>query len=165
MRAFVLRRMFARPWLWSAATGLLLASAVLGWAGGPGFGAGAAVAGLAFLLAFIVALWRAHFVHTVGRFRSMDPPSARLVFGEHDLTVTSNLGSSTIIWSSFEELWELDDAWLLFLAPNQFMTLPMAGLPETVRDHVRARVVPKRRDRPARPDQRQPKRSRIGRAR
>lgn len=143
VRAFVTRRMLARRWLWLATIGLLLTSAVLGWVSGPDFGTGAAVAGLAFLLALVAAIWRAHFVNTVGRFRSMDPPSARVIFGDHDLTVASNLGSSTIPWSSFEELWELDDMWLLFLAPNQFMTLPMAGLSETVRNHIRARVAPK----------------------
>ncbi len=156
VRAFVWRRLLARGWLWSAAIGLLLASAVLGWAGGPGFGTGAAVAGLVFLLAVVAAIWRAHFLNTVGRFRALDPPSARVAFGERELTVTSNLGSSTIPWSRFEEVWERDDAWLLFLAPSQFMTLPVADLPETVRDHIRARVIPKRSDRPAPPDRRQP---------
>ena len=136
--------MLARRWLWLATIGLLLTSAVLGWASGRRFGAGAAVAGLTFLLAFVATIWRAHFVNTVGRFRSMDPPSARVVFGDHNLTVASNLGISTVPWSSFKELWDLDDAWLLFLTPNQFMSLPMAGLPETVRNHIRARVTPKR---------------------
>lgn len=109
---------------------MLLASLALGEWTGPSFATGLALASLVFLAALVGAVWRAHFVNTVGRYRAMDPPTARLTFGAATMTVASNLGSSTLPWSSIVAVWQIDGAWMLFLAPNQFMTLPTTGLSE-----------------------------------
>ena len=128
VRAFVWRRLVRRGWLWLATCALLLASLSLGWWTGPGFAAGVALAGLVSLFAFVAAVWYAHFTNTVGRFRAMDPPTARFSFGDADMTVASNLGTVTLPWSSVMARWNIEGAWVLFLAPSQFVTLPTAGL-------------------------------------
>ena len=142
VRTYIRRRVLRRGWLWLAAAGLLLASLAAGWTGGAPFIAGLAVAALAFLALFVAALWRAHLANTLGRFRAMDPPTAEAVFGPDGMTVSSNLGSSTMPWSSFVEVWELEDAWLLFPAPNHFVTLPASALSPEVRVFLRSRLPP-----------------------
>ncbi len=140
VRVFVWRRLLRRGWLWLAAVGLLLVSVVLGWWTGPSFAAGLALASLVFLAVFVAAVWRAHFANTIGRFRAMDLPTARFKFDAAAMTVSSNLGASTLPWSSFTAVWEIDGAWMLFLAPNQFMTLPTAGLCDEAQAFLRTRL-------------------------
>ena len=140
VRVFVSRRLLRRGWLWLAAATLLLTSLFLGWWTGPTFAAGWALASLVFLAAFVTAVWRAHFANTVGRYRAMDPPTARFTFDAAAMTVASNLGESTLPWSSFTAVWETDGAWMLFLAPNQFMTLPTADLCAEAQAFLRTRL-------------------------
>lgn len=140
VRVYVWRRLLRRGWLWLAAAGLSLASLALGWWTGPSFAVGLASASLVFLAAFVTAVWRAHFANTVGRFRAMDPPTARFTFGTTTMTVASKLGASTLPWSSIVAVWEIEGAWMLFLAPNQFMTLPTAGLSPEVQASLRTRL-------------------------
>ena len=70
----------------------------------------------------------------------MDPPTARFTFDAAAMTVASNLGESTLPWSSFTAVWEIDGAWMLFLAPNHFMTLPTADLCVEAQVFLRTRL-------------------------
>ena len=139
VRVFVSRRVLRRGWLWVAA-GLLLTSLVLDWLTGPSFAAGWALASLVFLVALVAAVWRAHYTNTVGRYRAMDPPTARFTFDAAAMTVASSLGESTLPWSSFTAVWDIDGAWMLFLAPNQFMTLPTTDLCAEAQAFLRTRL-------------------------
>jgi hypothetical protein len=81
VRLFVWRAaMRRRGWLWLAAIALLGISLVWGWwSGEPSWMFGANLAAIAFVPLFFLILWRAHFINTVGRFRSMASPSAEVI--------------------------------------------------------------------------------------
>ena len=133
VRTFVWRSVLRRRELWLSAIALLAIGIALGCLGAPSFLTGLDVAALGFLAVFVAAVWRAHLANTLGRFRAMAPPEADVTFGETSMTVASNLGSATLPWSSFVQVWELPGFWMLFVAPNQFITLPLDTLaPEVV---------------------------------
>ena len=142
VRTYVWRSMGRRGWLWGLALGLLGLATVLSlWLGQP-FGAGFGVAGILMVLAFVAAVWRAHFVNTVGRFRALDPPEADVTVLPDALAIRSSQGAVTLPWGRFTAVWPLPDCWMLFLAPNQFMTLPTAELPPGMLAALRERLPP-----------------------
>ena len=65
---------------------------------------GALAATLAFAGAALVAIYVAHHRHTVGRFRQMRTPEARLSYDEAQFTIASELGSTTFPWSAITEV-------------------------------------------------------------
>jgi hypothetical protein len=63
--------------------------------------------------------------NTVGRFRQMRVPEATLSCADDSFTVTSELGSVTMPWSSITEVWRRPRFWLLLFSHSQFITLPL----------------------------------------
>ncbi len=59
---------------------------------------GAVGACLLFVVLAFVAGYIAHHRNTVGRLRRMTNPQARLVFGDRDVSISSDLGSATLLW-------------------------------------------------------------------
>lgn len=139
VRLFVRRRLLRRPWLCLCAV-LLAAGVALDLDEGPSFVTGVCASGLIFLGASVAAVWRAHLADTLGRFRAMDPPEADVAFGDAATTVASNLGSATLPWSRFVEVWERPGFWMLFLASNQFITSPLDALTPEVLDFVPSKL-------------------------
>lgn len=91
-------------------------------------------------LVFLAAVWRAHFANTVGRFRAMATPEARFTLDDDNLTVAAEGTSSAMPWSAIKEVWERPDAWMVFLAPNQFFLLPLDGAPPDALGFFRAKT-------------------------
>lgn len=140
VRVFMWRRVLRRPKLVLLAVLLLTTSVTLAILDGPDFFTGVTTALLAFLALFLLFLWRAHLKNTVGRYHAMDPPEADLLFTASSFTATSNLGTTTLPWSTFTEVWELPGFWMIFHAEAQFLTLPLETLePETLA-FLRARL-------------------------
>lgn len=127
-------------WLWIGAPLGLIAGLVAYWDDGPPELNGACAAVLILLPLFLLFIWRAHFKNTVGRFRSLDSPEADMVLDEAGLGVTSSLGAMTIPWSRFTEVWELPGFWMLFLSRAQFITLPLATVPEDAIGFLRGKL-------------------------
>ena len=127
VRTFVIRRAM-KSWLGIAAAALSIAGLLLWLEGSADLQLGFVLASLLFLGAFVVAVWRSHIASTVGRFRALDPPEADMIATDGDVTFNSALGSATLPWTRFTEVWELDDCWMLFTAPTQFNVLPLAAL-------------------------------------
>ena len=140
VRVFVWRSLRRMGAVWMLAIMLVLAGMVVAAWLGDGFIAGFGAAALLFAAVFIGAMWRAHFVQTVGRFRKLDPPEATLILGASSFTVRSSQGASTIPWPRIVEGWALPDCWMLFLATNQFLTIPTADLPPDMLAMLRARL-------------------------
>jgi uncharacterized protein (DUF58 family) len=130
-----------RGWLGLTALALIGISLALGWwNGAPSWVFGVNIAAIAIVPLLFLVLWRAHFVNTVGRFRSMASPSAEVIFRDQDITISSDLGSATLPWTRFIDVWETPEFWMMFLAPNQFITLPVANLSEEALAFLRARL-------------------------
>ena len=93
---------------------------------------GALVATLLFAAVFFVTLYAVHFRNSVGKFRQLKVPEATMLCDEEKFTITSELGSVTLPWSSITEVWRYPRFWLILFGPAQFSTLPLDCLdPET----------------------------------
>lgn len=78
-------------------------------------------------------VWRSHFLNTVGKFRSMTRLHADFAFRDRDVTMTSELGSMTLPWTCFIDVWETPEFFMLFLERDQFITLPSRDMSEEIR--------------------------------
>lgn len=92
----------------------------------------------------IVAIFITHYRHTLARFRRLKAPTATLVADCEQLTVTSDLGSSTIAWRVISEVWQFPEFWLVMFSRSQFMTLPLEGLSSELREFILERVAESR---------------------
>jgi hypothetical protein len=135
-------RSVVRPhgWLWLCAVLLLVVSFIAGLNSESPALSGIGVAAVIVIFVFFVAIWRAHFVRTVGTFRAMTSPEADVVLRDADITITSTLGSVTLPWRRVIKVWEATGFWMLFLAPNQFITLPLDSLSPDLLRFVRSKL-------------------------
>jgi hypothetical protein len=97
-------------------------------------------AALLFSAAMIAAVYHVHRANAMRRLADMGAPTAILTAGADSFTVMSGAGSSTLPWSAIREVWQLERCWLLLLSKAQFMTLPLATVPEEMRRFIAARV-------------------------
>lgn len=95
-----------------------------------------------FIAISFLVLRRAWRSQAVERLRRMGEPVATFTLTDEAISVTSGIGSSSTPWRFIVDVWETQRFWLLFQAPNQFFTLPTAGVPDEalafVREQVRA---------------------------
>ena len=123
--------------LFFIACGLLVVClAYLLWLGDRGWAVGAFATGLAFLGIFFLIIYLAHRRNTLGRFRQMRSPEATLAYDDERFTLTSELGSATMPWSSITEVWRFPRFWLLLFSRSQFVTLPLDSLDEHTKDFI-----------------------------
>ena len=104
--------------------------------GDRGWFVGAMVSFLVFVCVFLALIYVAHFRNTIGRFREMRNPEATLSLHEAHFTVTSELGSATMPWSSITEIWHHPRFWLILFSRSQFSTLPLDCLSEEARAFI-----------------------------
>ena len=90
----------------------------------------------------LLSAYAVRYRDSVGRFRRMKNPKARFIIRDADLTVVSDLGSSTVPWSAITELWQFPRFWILLFSGASFVTLPTEGLSESVLSFVRSKVAP-----------------------
>ena len=141
VRLFVWRgAMRRRGWLWLVAVMLTMFGIAGSYSGGPSWVLAIDIAAIALVPLFFLLVWRVHFANTVGKFRSMASPTAEFIFREQDMTVSSELGATTLPWGRIIEVWETPEFWMMFLTPSQFITLPVADLPEQALALVRSRL-------------------------
>ncbi len=136
------RRVLRRAWLWLLAVSLMLAGSIFSWLTGSYLLATALGAVLLAAVLVLATLWRAHFANTIGKYRRMRPPEAHFTFRDDGMDITSSLATATVFWPSFLEVWELPDCWMLFAAPNQFITLPILELPPATLTFIRTHCPP-----------------------
>ena len=70
----------------------------------------------------------------------MQDPVATLQLDDDALTVTSELGSTSLRWSAVSEVWRFPAFWLVLVSKSQFMTLPIASVSPETRTFLVARV-------------------------
>ncbi|MHC5540533.1 YcxB family protein [Singulisphaera rosea] len=98
------------------------------------------MATVVFVGIFLVMIYVSHFRQTIGRFRRMRTPMATMAYDEENVCLTSELGSSTIPWSSITEVWKHPRFWLLLISPSTFVTLPLDCLEEQDRDFITRKI-------------------------
>ena len=97
--------------------------------------------GAVLVLAMLVAgLYLLHYRQGLARLRRMGSRTATLELTEAALRVTSDAGSFSAAWSTFPDLWQFPEFWLLIIGRGQFMTLPLAGLSPEARAFIASHV-------------------------
>jgi hypothetical protein len=92
-------------------------------------------------VAMVAAIYFVHYANAIRKFKDMGAPQATLSTSESSFTVVSGAGSSTLPWSSVTEVWKLKRCWLLLFSKAQFITLPLACVPDEMRAFVLQRIV------------------------
>jgi hypothetical protein len=110
------------------------------WQGDRSWLVGALATVLFFSLGFAALLYLVHYRNALNKLRSMPSKRATFVVEEAQFSVTSELGSSTLPWSSVQALWRTPNCWLLLFSKAQFITLPLACLSEEMRQFIAQRI-------------------------
>jgi hypothetical protein len=70
----------------------------------------------------------------------MKAPVGQFMLTEETFTVSTELGSSTLPWSSIESLSEQDGFWLLYTSPTSALTVPVATIETTALDFLKQKI-------------------------
>ncbi|RYG96027.1 MAG: YcxB family protein [Alphaproteobacteria bacterium] len=90
--------------------------------------------------AFVVAIYAVHYRNAIQKFRDMGSPRATFRASDNSFTVSSDLATSTVPWSTVTQIWKFKNCWLLLFSKAQFMTLPLASVPQDMQVFVLERV-------------------------
>lgn len=56
------------------------------------------------------------------------------------IEIETEAGATSLPWTTFSELWKLERCWLLFLAHNNFITLPTDDVTSGTLETIEARL-------------------------
>jgi hypothetical protein len=87
-----------------------------------------------------LAVYVTHYRNSMGKFREMSQPTAELVADQDAITLSSERGSSALKWELVKEVWRFETVWLLLFSKAQFVTLPLADVPEPMQGFILERV-------------------------
>lgn len=96
------------------------------------------------LVVFLVAAWRAYIRHSLERLSRMKNPVARVIADDEQLTITSDLGSSTLPWTTFTEWIDGPDSIYLKAGKGAMINLPIDGVAQGALQFIRARIAAQR---------------------
>ncbi len=117
-------------WLGLVAVAMVCVSmAVLLWLGDRSWAVGAIGITLLVFVIVIVAIWIWRRQEMRAKLAAIPNRSGVVMVNDDTLSIALHSATTTMPWSSITEVWKLKDCWLLFLAPNNFVTLPTAGVP------------------------------------
>ena len=91
-------------------------------------------------IAMSIAVYVVHFNNGMAKLRAMGEPVATLRVSDSEISFESGAGSGSLPWRAITEVWKLPHIWLLMMSKAQFVTLPLDGVDEVVRDFILDRV-------------------------
>jgi hypothetical protein len=98
------------------------------------------ILGLGFVMS--ASVYVIHYRNSLAKFRELKDAEANFQADEQSFSVESNIGKSTLHWTSVKEVWKFQDVWLLLFSKAHFSTLPVANLypdlQQLIIDSVRA---------------------------
>ena len=134
-------------WRRTVGTRFLVALALLAcflafllWRGDRSWFVGAYAAFLFLGLTFVLLVYVVHMRNALSKLRRMGAPVAQLSLEEASFTISSGLGSTTLPWSAVSEVWRYPSFWLLLFSKAQFVTIPLASVPEEAQAFLLGRV-------------------------
>ncbi len=80
------------------------------------------------VLAFLGLVYVARLQAAEGFFDKANDPTVTLSFTDEGVKTDSDVGSSELKWSVFDELLKFPDVWLLVYAKSGYITLPVSQL-------------------------------------
>ena len=143
LRAYVARAMLSGRGGLSIAAGVLVVAALTmrialrDWT----FVTGVLVGLVAAILAMVVAVYFAHWRGMRTKLARMTRREATFRLADEDIAIEADSGSTRMPWATFKDVWRF----VLMLAINQVVTLPLGGAPQGALDFISAKVVPSRR--------------------
>jgi hypothetical protein len=141
--ADAVRSFWLRAVGYGGAVAIVLMLAFLAWRiadGDSSWVVGVVALGLLISIAMPIALYVVHYRNSMGKLREMKQPVAELVADDEAITLSSDLGSSTLKWQGVTEVWRFRSFWLLLISKSQFVTIPLDGIPESMQSFVLDRV-------------------------
>ena len=119
----------------------LIAAAVFLVASEPGSWLAGLVSGaVAVLILLLIGLYLLHYRQGMAKLARMGQPHAVLQLTELELHVSSQGGTFSTPWSTFTNLWQFADFWLIVIGKGQFMTLPLADLTDEAQAFIASRI-------------------------
>jgi len=91
-------------------------------------------------LAFLGFIGWSHWRGMREKLRTMTNPQAAVHLGDDDIAIEADTGSTRVKWTTIKDVWRLKKVWLLMLARNQFITLPLVGVPGDALAFITAKV-------------------------
>ncbi len=91
-------------------------------------------------IGFAVTLYLVHYRSSMAKFQGLSSGQATLAVTDGTLSLSSELGSSTLPWSAVKEVWQFEGVWLLLFSKAQFVTLPVPALSAEVQSFVLQKV-------------------------
>ncbi len=85
---------------------------------------------------FALMLYIVHFRRSISKFRRLEKPEGLLELAADKMSLTADTGLVNLRWDSITEIQRYPEAWLVFLAPGQFVTLPTADLTNDARSFI-----------------------------
>jgi hypothetical protein len=110
------------------------------WCGDRSWRVGALGAVLLFGLAFVSLLYLVHLRNTLAKLRAMSSTNAAMALSEASITMSSDLGITTLQWSTVTAVWRYPSFWLLLFSRAQFVTLPLASISAEAQAFIVRRV-------------------------
>ena len=95
---------------------------------------------LLFSVVIPVAVLVAHYRRSMGRLAAMRPPEAQLVLSQDRFSLESKTIRSSVSWSTITRVLCYPHFWLLLVSRSQFITLPLATVPEAAKAFLLERV-------------------------
>lgn len=138
-------RRFVSGMGWSGLLAFVITAAVFFWLLARGERSWTVVAIGVVLLVFTVlfpVLWWTQHAAMRKKLEALPSRKAEISLDSESITIASEAGSARLSWQGFEEVWKYQDFWLLFLAPNNFVTLTVDGVPQEALDAIEARLPP-----------------------
>lgn len=89
---------------------------------------------------FLAVVYVAHLWHGMATLRAMGDQQATLAIDGGGIMVASGAGEAKLPWSRVYEVWCYPDFWILLFSRTQFMTLPLANLPESMQTEILERM-------------------------
>lgn len=144
----LLREAIAGFWRRSVGLGLMIALPVVAtllgvllFLGDRSWVVGAVGAALLGCTTVVGAIYIVHYRSAMRKFRGLGSTRATFRATDDSFTVSSAAGTSTLPWSSVTEIWKLQNCWLLLFSGSQFITLPLANIPEDARTFIVENVI------------------------
>jgi hypothetical protein len=128
---------------WKALLTMVALMAVLAWeihSGNRSWMVGAFGTLLLVGVGMVMVIFFGHLRHSLDNFRKLKVPKATFVVEDDGFSLTSEMGSSTMRWDAVYAIWKFDGFWLMLFSRNQFVTLPLADIPEQMREFILSRT-------------------------
>ncbi len=110
------------------------------WQGDRSWVVGAIGAVLFLFVAVFGSIWRCRHVEMRNKLAALPSKQAAVTSTGERIEIETEAGATSLPWTTFSELWKLERCWLLFLAHNNFITLPTDDVTSGTLETIEARL-------------------------